>query len=107
MNNKYDIIIVGGGMVGATLACALADSQLQIAVIEPNLPQAFDPEQAHDLRVSALNIASQNILENIGAGEGISSRRSCGYRRLKTWELDEQRAATLFDCQQQGVDHLG
>ncbi|MCJ8340157.1 MAG: FAD-dependent monooxygenase [Pseudomonadales bacterium] len=107
MNNKYDIIIVGGGMVGATLACAMADSQLQIAVIEPNLPQAFDPEQTHDLRVSALNIASQNILENIGAWEGVSNRRSCVYRRLKTWELDEQRAATLFDCQQQGVDHLG
>ena len=107
MNNKYDIIIVGGGMVGATLACALADSQLQIAVIEPNLPQAFDPDQPHDLRVSALNIASQTILENIGAWEGIISRRSCVYRRLKTWELDEQRAATLFDCQQQGVDHLG
>jgi len=107
MNNKYDIIIVGGGMVGATLACALADSQLQIAVIEPNLPQAFDSEQPHDLRVSALNIASQTILENIGAWEGIISRRSCVYRRLKTWELDEKRAATLFDCQQQGVDHLG
>ncbi|EPJ51812.1 MAG: ubiH/UbiF/VisC/COQ6 family Ubiquinone biosynthesis hydroxylase [Osedax symbiont Rs2] len=107
MNNKYDIIIVGGGMVGATLACALADSQLQIAVIEPNLPQAFDPEQPHDLRVSALNIASQTILENIGAWEGVIGRRSCVYRRLKTWELDEQRAATLFDCKEQGVDHLG
>ncbi len=34
----YDIIIIGGGMVGASLACALADSTLSIAVIEGHEP---------------------------------------------------------------------
>ncbi|NQZ30292.1 MAG: UbiH/UbiF/VisC/COQ6 family ubiquinone biosynthesis hydroxylase [Oceanospirillaceae bacterium] len=107
MINKFDLIIVGGGMVGATLACALADTQLQIAVIEPNIPAAFSLDQAHALRVSALNIASENIFKNIGVWQGIISRRSCVYRRLKTWELDAQRGATLFDSTEQGVDHLG
>ena len=107
MINKFDLIIVGGGMVGATLACALADTQLQVAVIEASLPQAFSMDQAHALRVSALNISSENILKNVGAWPGIISRRSCVYRRLKTWELDSQRAATLFDSVEQGVDHLG
>jgi len=107
MVNKFDLIIVGGGMVGATLACALADTQLQIAVIEPQLVQEFNADQPHDLRVSALNIASENILKNIDAWQGIVNRRSCVYRRLKTWELDQDRAATLFDSSDQNTDHLG
>lgn len=107
MENKYDLIIVGGSMVGATLACALADTQLKIAVVEPGVPAPFKASQEHDLRVSAFNIASQNILTNIGAWQGVMQRRSCIYRRLKTWELDEKRAATLFDCEQLKADHLG
>ena len=34
MNNHYDVIIVGGGMVGASLALALKQSDLKIALIE-------------------------------------------------------------------------
>ncbi|MEH6442539.1 MAG: FAD-dependent monooxygenase [Oceanospirillaceae bacterium] len=107
MKNKYDVVIVGGSMVGATLACALANTQLRIALIEPFIPQDFSDDQPHDLRVSAINIASENILHNIGAWRGVVSRRSCVYRRLKTWELNEQHGATLFDCAHQGIDHLG
>ncbi len=117
MINKFDLVIVGGGMVGATLACALADTKLQIAIVEPHFPKAFAVDQVHDLRVSALNIASENILKNVGAWPGVSSRRSCVYRRLKTWEMDEDRAAILFDSAElglsqgegvgQGVDYLG
>lgn len=107
MKNKYDVIIVGGSMVGATLACALAKTQLRIALIEPFIPLEFSEDQPHDLRVSAINIASENILQNIGAWQGVVNRRSCVYRRLKTWELNEQHGATLFDCVHQGIDHLG
>lgn len=34
MDQRYDVVIVGGGMVGATIACALADSDLSVAVLE-------------------------------------------------------------------------
>ena len=107
MANKFDLVIVGGGMVGATLACALAETQLQIAVIEPQLPTAYDAQRPHDLRVSALNIASENILKNVGVWKNIVDRRCCVYKRLKTWEMDENRGATEFNSADQGVDHLG
>lgn len=107
MNNKYDVLIVGGGMVGSAIACALGDSDLSVAVIEHSYPAAFDPQQENDLRVSALSIASENILTAIGAWEGIAGRRACPYRRMKVWESDAARAATEFCSTEIGHDHLG
>lgn len=86
MNQNFDVIVVGGGMVGAAVACALGNSPLKVAVIESAPPQPFSPEQAHDLRVSALSIASKKILETVGAWQGIESRRYCPFRRMRVWE---------------------
>lgn len=107
MQSCYDIVIVGGGMVGGALACALGNTSLKIAVIETQLPAAYDPTQDHDLRVSALSIASENILKSIGSWQGIVDRRSCPYRRMKVWEASEEHAATLFDSLNLQYDHLG
>ncbi|MBR9828709.1 MAG: UbiH/UbiF/VisC/COQ6 family ubiquinone biosynthesis hydroxylase [Oceanospirillales bacterium] len=107
MQTRYDVLIVGGGMVGSALACALGESGLSVAVLERSLPVEFAPEQAHDLRVSALSIASERFLHNIGAWEGIASRRSCPYKRMKVWEHDAQKAATEFDAGTIGYSHLG
>lgn len=86
MGTEFDLVILGGGMVGATLACALQERGLKIAVIEATPPSPFAPEQPHDLRVSALSPASQRILVNLGAWEGIRARRLCPYRHLRVWE---------------------
>jgi 2-octaprenyl-3-methyl-6-methoxy-1,4-benzoquinol hydroxylase len=86
MNNEYDVLIVGGGMVGATLGCALGGSGLRVAVLEETPPVTFSPEQPHDLRVSAVSVASACILKTIGAWPGIVERRLCPYRRMRVWE---------------------
>ena len=86
MNQSFDVIIVGGGMVGAAVACSLGGSPLQVAVIENAPPHPFSPDQPHDLRVSALSIASKKILETVGAWQGIESRRFCPFRRMRVWE---------------------
>lgn len=104
--HTFDLIIVGGGMVGATLACALSGSSLKIGLIERQSPSAFTPEQPHDLRVSALSIASQTILENVGAWEGILSRRACPYRRMRVWET-AGAGDTMFDSQDINYPYLG
>lgn len=82
----YDVVIVGGGMVGAAVACGLGGSSLSVAVIESTPPQPFDVDQPHDLRVSALSIASKNILATVGAWEGVENRRLCPFRRMRVWE---------------------
>jgi 2-octaprenyl-3-methyl-6-methoxy-1,4-benzoquinol hydroxylase len=86
MREDFDVVIVGGGMVGAAVACSLGGSVLKVAVIESLLPQAFALNQPHDLRVSALSIASKNILETVGAWDGVISRRLCPFRRMRVWE---------------------
>ena len=69
----YDIVIVGGGMVGASLACALGNSGLRIAVIEA--VALGDPGQpSYDDRTIALAYSSRRIFEGIGVWESIAQR---------------------------------
>ena len=86
MNEKFDVVIVGGGMVGAAVACSLGGSLLKVAVIENSPPAPYTPDQPHDMRVSALSIASKNILETVGAWEGVVNRRFCPFRKMRVWE---------------------
>lgn len=86
MNEHYDVVVVGGGMVGAALGCGLGDSPLRVAVLEDAPPPPFAPEQARDLRVSAISVASASILKTVGAWKGVSGRRLCPFRRMRVWE---------------------
>ncbi len=86
MNDEFDVVIAGGGMVGAAVACGLGGSGLKVAVVEQLIPEAFSDDQPHDLRVSALSIASKNILQTVAAWEGVTSRRYCPFKRMRVWE---------------------
>ena len=58
---KFDVLIVGAGMVGLTLALALRKtSQLTIALVDTQEVTALDNNI--DVRVSAINVASKKIL---------------------------------------------
>ena len=106
MVEQADLFIVGGGMVGAALAAALADTGRRIVVLEQQAPAAFDPASAPDLRVSAISPASRQLLERIGAWPYIEAMRSAPYRRMLVWENDEQEG-TLFDAAELGEAELG
>jgi 2-octaprenyl-6-methoxyphenol hydroxylase len=61
-----DIAIVGGGLVGASLALALAGSRHRIALIESVRPEA-DEQPSFDERTTALGNGSRRILQTLGA----------------------------------------
>ncbi|MBX2886714.1 MAG: UbiH/UbiF/VisC/COQ6 family ubiquinone biosynthesis hydroxylase [Granulosicoccus sp.] len=103
---ECDVLIVGGGMVGGLLAAALADSGLEIVVLESREPRPFTNDDEFDLRVSALSLASERMLQAVGAWEGITSRRSCPYRHMQVWD-GEQGGETLFYSGDIGETHLG
>ena len=61
MTQDYDIVIVGGGMVGASLACALANTAFRIAILETK-PFGRSTQPSYDERSVALAYSSKNIL---------------------------------------------
>lgn len=83
-----DLIIVGAGMVGSSLALALKDSGLNIVLVDgsPLSVTSFSPEHTFEPRVSALSLASQRILERVGAWPGIVQRRASPYRNMHVWD---------------------
>jgi 2-octaprenylphenol hydroxylase len=94
----FDVIIVGGGMVGTCLAALMArDAALadwRVALLEPAAPKKPDPAQL-DLRVSALSRASERILGTARAWEPLLEHAS-PYGEMVVW--DSVSTATSADA---------
>lgn len=86
----FDVIIIGGGMTGACMALALADTALRIAVIEGHPPAEQWPEsddsKGFDMRVSAITRASQQIFTSLGAWQGMLDERVSPLRAMQVWD---------------------
>ena len=85
---RADLIIVGAGMVGSALALALRKQGLECLVLDggPMTVEPFDATAGYEPRVSALSMASQRILERLGAWPGVLARRSCPYSEMHVWD---------------------
>ena len=107
MSKHYDIIIVGGGMVGATLACGLAEEaeNLKIAVIDAIEPKGWDIN-SYDMRVSAITRASQTLFRNIGVWEKIVEQRVSPYHDMFVWD-EGGKGKLHFDSADMGEADLG
>ena len=88
MEMRADLLIVGAGMVGSALALALQHSGLEILLLDgsPLSIKPFDEQAAFEPRVSALSMASQRILERLGAWQGIEQRRASPYADMQVWD---------------------
>ena len=85
-NADYDLVIAGGGMVGSTLACALSDADFKIALLESAPLERIRPGEETDLRVSAVNRASQRIFAAVGAWSGMTAWRVSPFRDMRVWD---------------------
>ena len=82
---KFDVLIIGAGMVGLTLALALRKtSQLKIAMVD--IAPVTELDDTIDVRVSAINVASKNIFANLGVWSAIESSRAQGYLHMHVWD---------------------
>jgi len=106
MIERYEVIVCGGGMVGAATACALAHGGIKVALLERFNPERQWPPEPIDIRVSALTKASQNILEMVGAWPGMVQRGVCAYRDMRVWDARAD-GELHFDCADTEFNELG
>jgi len=106
MSSHYDVIIVGGGMVGSSLAVALADnSSLSIAVIETQMPAVIQEFDKPDIRVSALTQASETLFKNLNIWQQLIPNRISQFTDMEVWET--QSSTLHFDSADIGEPLLG
>lgn len=106
MAHDCDVVIIGGGLVGATFAVLLGDSALRVAVVEPVPPQRDWPEDSTDLRVSALTAASQRILEALGLWPAMAALGVSPFQEMRVWDAGGS-GEIHFDCADIGERRLG
>ncbi|QDP01893.1 FAD-dependent monooxygenase [Thalassotalea sp. PS06] len=110
---KFDCLVIGGGMVGATTAVALADLGLKIALVDTHRPDSnlldnpgdYDQQQDYNLRVSAVSLGSEQLLRSLRIWQQVQLWRVTPYRRLAVWEQGLSYAE--FHCDQIKQSHLG
>ncbi|MEE9445378.1 MAG: UbiH/UbiF/VisC/COQ6 family ubiquinone biosynthesis hydroxylase [Cocleimonas sp.] len=103
---NYDVIINGGGMVGATLACLLAKTGRKVAVIEAFEAKPFSSNDDYDMRVSAISRASQNALIKAGGWDAILKMRASPYDVMDVWD-EAGDGNVRFDASELGEPDLG
>lgn len=101
-----DVAVVGGGMVGAAAALALARAGFSVALLEARAPTAWNPDDEVDLRVVGLAPSSLALLDELGVWTSIRDARAGPYAHMHVWEA-ESGAAIDFDAASEGHDLLG
>jgi len=106
MTMQAEVIVVGGGMVGAALACALGHGGVETLLLDRRSPERQWDESLRDIRVSALTKASQAILDGIGAWRGIVQKGAAPYKDMRVWD-GRSDGYLHFDCADTVFSGLG
>lgn len=104
MSQHYDVLVVGGGIVGLTAALTMSRANTRVAVLDAGLLEA-DSSQA-DLRVYAVNKASQALLTNLGVWPLLPSARLSPYEHMHVWD-GASGAHIDFDSREVASAYLG
>lgn len=103
-SQEFDVLIVGGGMVGASLACALGATDLSVALVEGQVGFGDRPSGL-DTRSIALAEGTRRIFETLGIWQDLAAD-AAPIRRVHI--SDRGRfGATRLDASQYGFPALG
>ena len=100
----FDVLVNGAGLVGSCCALLLARSGIHVAILDKGHPsKEVDPDP---IRVSAINHASQNILENLCVWPELAWDKSTAFERIEVWDA-LSNGTISFDAAPAGLSHLG
>ena len=99
---SFDVVIVGGGLAGLSLACALRDTRLKIALVESRAPT---PSEGWDSRIYAISPANADFLQKIGAWKHLDAERIAPIHAMKI--LGDDGAQLDFSAYESGLSELG
>lgn len=111
MTNNHTLII-GSGIVGATLALKLAQAKMPVTLIDARPARNESGWQAvlsrRDARVYALSLASINLLKDVGAWQKIAlSGRKADYSQMQVWQLNGMGELLFGDSESSTPELLG
>jgi 2-octaprenyl-6-methoxyphenol hydroxylase len=101
----FDVLIIGGGMAGASLACALGNSGLQVAVVE-QFPLRSASQPSYDDRTVALAYGSKRIFAAMGVWDAIVERGASPIEHIHISDRGHF-GFTRLHASQAGVEALG
>ena len=102
---RLDAVVVGGGVVGAACALALARQDLRVALVEGREPTCWSAD-APDLRVYAFAPDNAALLDALGVWPAVRDARTFAYRRMRVWDA-AGGGELVFDADALGRAQLG
>lgn len=106
---QKDVVIVGAGMVGLSLALALYNKGLQVVIIEAGkIPFGKLSANRIETRVSAINHNSQNFLKELDVWDSIKEERVSPYYTMRVWDdtPDEYINITAEEISEHNLGHI-
>jgi len=102
---RSDVLILGGGLAGLTLACALKNTSIQVEVFEK---MELEPRLSlnRDCRVIAVVAGTVRIMQGIGVWEGGVTGQAEPIRAMRIWD-DQNVGGIRFEAGETGLDALG
>lgn len=105
MSSSFDVVIVGGGLVGASLAAALAPAAASVALVEPQPPRPLPADETWDSRVYAISPGSAAFLEACGTWQRLPRERVTRIEAMRVYG-DDLTACLEFNAYDTGLREL-
>jgi 2-polyprenylphenol 6-hydroxylase len=102
---KFDVVIIGGGIVGSSLALALKDSGLKIALVESRALSTFPDDKSWDSRIYAISPGSISFLEDLEVWTAINRNRITPVHEMEIFG-DDDSARLDFSAYDAGMTEL-
>lgn len=99
-----EVIVVGGGVVGTTMACALGTAGITVTLVEAHAPVAAAAQR--DPRMFAITRASERIFRSLQAWDAMTAQEHCAFTDMEVWD-STANGCLHFDCAELAEPCLG